>query len=77
MVDIYENHSGRGREQQAAERIHNLKLQRWRMMRDSFEWSDENVNRIAQMNERMKEALLVYAEADDRGVRVVEQLVYF
>ena len=71
MVDIYENHSGRGRAQQAAERIHNLKLQRWHMMRDSFEWSDENVNRIAQMNERMKEALL---DMRRRTIEVYESL---
>jgi len=71
MVDIYENHSGRGRAQQAAERIHNLKLQRWHMMRDSFEWTDENVSRIEQMNERMKEALLVMRR---RTIEVYESL---
>lgn len=65
------NHSGRGRAQQAAERIHNLKLQRWRMMRDSFEWTDENIRRIEQMNERMKEALL---DMRRRTIEVYESL---
>ena len=71
MVDIYENHSGRGRKNQAAERIEHLKLERWRLMRDSFEWTDENVSRIEQMNERMKEALLVMRR---RTIEVYESL---
>ena len=71
MIDIYQNRSGWGKEQRAAERISDLKLERWRLMRDSFEWTDENVSRIEQMNERMKEALLVMRR---RTIEVYESL---
>ena len=71
MIDIYQNRSGWGKEQRAAERISDLKLERWRLMRDSFEWTDENVSRIEQMNERMKEALL---DMRKRTIEVYESL---
>lgn len=71
MIDIYQNRSGWGKEQRAAERISDLKFERWRLMRDSFEWTDENVSRIEQMNERMKEALL---DMRKRTIEVYESL---
>ncbi|RRD91949.1 hypothetical protein [Bacteroides heparinolyticus] len=49
--------SGKTKEH-AIECIVGLKFQRWRLMRDQFEWTDENIARIAAMNEKLKEALL-------------------
>lgn len=41
-----------------AECIEALKIKRWCLMRDSFEWTDENIARLEAANDQMKEALL-------------------
>ena len=40
MVDIYQTQCREDKVYKAAQRINDLKLQRWSMMRDSFEWTD-------------------------------------
>ena len=71
MVNIYQTQCREDKVYKATERINDLKLQRWCLMRDSFEWTDENVNRIEQMNERLKEALL---DMRQRTIEVYESL---
>lgn len=58
MVMIYHDYAVQDIEQYAAECIETLKRERWRLLYDRFEWTDENVARLAAMNERMKTALL-------------------
>lgn len=71
MVDIYQNQSRGDKVYKATERINELKRERWCLMRDCFEWTDENVSRLEQMYERMKEALL---DMRRRTIQVYESL---
>ena len=58
MVKLYRKYAREDPEYYAAECIDDLKRQRWCLLRDSFEWTDENVARLEAANERLKEALL-------------------
>lgn len=58
MAKIYKIYGRKDLEYYAAECIDDLKLQRWCLLRDSFEWTDENVARLEAANEQLKEALL-------------------
>ena len=46
MVDIYQTQCREDKVYKAAQRINDLKLQRWHLMRDGFEWTDENISRL-------------------------------
>ncbi len=71
MVAIYQTQCGRSKEYKAVERINDLKLQRWCLMHDNFEWTDENIARLEAANEKMKEALL---DMRRRTIEVYESL---
>ena len=58
MVKINQEYLRRDIRHYSAECIHDLKQKRWAMMRDSFEWTDENVKLLEAANERLKEAML-------------------
>ena len=58
MVKIFEKYCRQDIRYFAVECINDLKQERWCMMRDSFEWTDENIARLEAANERLKEALL-------------------
>lgn len=58
MVKLYRKYAREDLEYYTAECINDLKWQRWRLLRDSFEWTDENVARLEAANEQLKEALL-------------------
>jgi len=71
MVDIYQTQSREDKVYKATQRIEELKQQRWSMIRDSFQWTDENISPLEQMNERLKEALL---DMRRRTIEVYESL---
>lgn len=58
MVKIYQQYGHRDMEYYAAECINDLKLERWCLLRDSFEWTEENIARLEEANERLKQALI-------------------
>lgn len=71
MVAIYQRYGRRDMDYYAAECINDLKLERWRMMRDRFEWTDENIARLVAANELLKQAL---ADMRRRTIEVYESV---
>ena len=58
MVKIYQQYGVRDMEYYAVECISDLRLERWSMLHNNFEWTDENITRLEAANEKMKEAML-------------------
>ena len=71
MVAIYQRYGRRDMDYYAAEYINDLKLKRWRMMRDRFEWAEENIARLVAANELLKQAL---ADMRRRTIEVYESV---
>lgn len=58
MVKIYQQYGVRDMEYYAVECISDLRRERWSMLHNNFEWTDENIARLEAANEKMKEAML-------------------
>lgn len=58
MVKVYQEFHREDMRYYAAEYIDELKLERWSMMWDSFEWTNENIKRLEVANEQLKTAML-------------------
>lgn len=58
MVKIYEKYCREDIRYFAVDCINDLKQERWRLMRDRFEWTAENIARLEAANEYLKTALL-------------------